>query len=100
MVKAAGVDEEALGRGSVSDLVDELSVRLAISGDELERVVRRMEIEELALKKETDAASQDRLSKRRRDPASSTRSIALSGRKRPSCRTATSPTASCLKWTS
>ncbi|VFB06285.1 ATP-dependent Clp protease, ATP-binding subunit [Corynebacterium striatum] len=52
------------------DLVDEAGSRLRMEIDsspqeidELERVVRRMEIEELALKKETDAASQDRLSK-------------------------------------
>ena len=52
------------------DLVDEAGSRLRMEIDsspqeidELERVVRRMEIEELALKKEKDAASQDRLSK-------------------------------------
>lgn len=52
------------------DLVDEAGSRLRMEIDsspqeidELERVVRRMEIEELALKKESDAASQERLSK-------------------------------------
>ena len=52
------------------DLVDEAGSRLRMEIDsspqeidELERIVRRMEIEELALKKESDAASQDRLSK-------------------------------------
>ena len=50
------------------DLVDEAASRLRMEIDsspqeidELERIVRRMEIEELALKKESDAASQDRL---------------------------------------
>ena len=50
------------------DLVDEAGSRLRMEIDsspqeidELERIVRRMEIEELALKKESDAASQDRL---------------------------------------
>ncbi|MGV0352871.1 ATP-dependent chaperone ClpB [uncultured Corynebacterium sp.] len=52
------------------DLVDEAGSRLRMEIDsspqeidELERVVRRLEIEELALKKESDAASQDRLAK-------------------------------------
>ena len=52
------------------DLVDEAGSRLRMEIDsspqeidELERIVRRMEIEELALKKESDAASQDRLAK-------------------------------------
>ncbi|MDY3127525.1 MAG: ATP-dependent chaperone ClpB [Corynebacterium sp.] len=52
------------------DLVDEAGSRLRMEIDsspqeidELERIVRRMEIEELALKKESDAASQDRLQK-------------------------------------
>ena len=52
------------------DLVDEAGSRLRMEIDsspqeidELERIVRSMEIEELALKKESDAASQDRLSK-------------------------------------
>lgn len=50
------------------DLVDEAGSRLRMEIDsspqeidELERIVRRMEIEELALKKESDAASKDRL---------------------------------------
>ena len=50
------------------DLVDEAGSRLRMEIDsspqeidELERVVRRMEIEEMALKKETDAASKERL---------------------------------------
>ncbi|OFN34922.1 ATP-dependent chaperone ClpB [Corynebacterium sp. HMSC072A04] len=50
------------------DLVDEAGSRLRMEIDsspqeidELERVVRRLEIEELALKKESDAASKDRL---------------------------------------
>lgn len=52
------------------DLVDEAGSRLRMEIDsspqeidELERAVRRMEIEELALKKESDAASRDRLEK-------------------------------------
>ncbi|QNE90219.1 ATP-dependent chaperone ClpB [Corynebacterium incognita] len=52
------------------DLVDEAGSRLRMEIDsspqeidELERAVRRMEIEELALKKESDAASHDRLSR-------------------------------------
>src|SRR5699024_12365492 len=52
------------------DLVDGAGSRLrtelvssAQEIDELERIVRRMEIDELALKKESDAARQDRLSK-------------------------------------
>ena len=50
------------------DLVDEAGSRLRMEIDsspqeidELERVVRRLEIEEIALQKETDAASQERL---------------------------------------
>ena len=50
------------------DLVDEAGSRLRMEIDsspqeidELERIVRRMEIEALALRKESDAASQDRL---------------------------------------
>ena len=50
------------------DLVDEAGSRLRMEIDsspqeidELERIVRRLEIEELALKKESDAASKDRL---------------------------------------
>ncbi|MDK8845695.1 ATP-dependent chaperone ClpB [Corynebacterium sp. MSK297] len=52
------------------DLVDEAGSRLRMEIDsspqeidELERVVRRMEIEELALKKESDAASKERLAR-------------------------------------
>ena len=52
------------------DLVDEAGSRLRMEIDsspqeidELERIVRRMEIEELALKKESDAASKERLTK-------------------------------------
>ncbi|MCS4536021.1 ATP-dependent chaperone ClpB [Corynebacterium sp. HS2168-gen11] len=54
------------------DLVDEAASRLRMEIDsspqeidELERIVRRLEIEEVALEKETDAASQDRLEKLR-----------------------------------
>lgn len=50
------------------DLIDEAGSRLAMEldsspqeVDEAERVVRRLEIEEIALAKETDAASQERL---------------------------------------
>ena len=50
------------------DLVDEAASRLRMEIDsspqeidELERIVRRLEIEEVALNKETDAASKDRL---------------------------------------
>ena len=50
------------------DLVDEAGSRLRMEIDsspeeidELERIVRRLEIEEIALQKETDAASQERL---------------------------------------
>lgn len=52
------------------DLVDEAASRLRMEIDsspqeidELERIVRRLEIEEVALTKETDAASKDRLEK-------------------------------------
>lgn len=52
------------------DLVDEAGSRLRMEIDsspqeidELERIVRRMEIEELALKKESDAASKERLAR-------------------------------------
>ena len=52
------------------DLVDEAASRLRMEIDsspqeidELERIVRRLEIEEVALQKETDAASRDRLTK-------------------------------------
>lgn len=58
------------------DLVDEAASRLRMEIDsspqeidELERVVRRLEIEEMALAKETDAASQDRLEKLRSELA-------------------------------
>ncbi|WP_344781526.1 ATP-dependent chaperone ClpB [Gordonia caeni] len=54
------------------DLVDEAASRLRmeidsrpIEIDEIERVVRRLEVEELALEKESDAASKDRLDKLR-----------------------------------
>ncbi|WP_341258115.1 ATP-dependent chaperone ClpB [Gordonia malaquae] len=50
------------------DLVDEAASRLRmeidsrpVEIDEVERVVRRLEVEEVALEKETDAASKDRL---------------------------------------
>ncbi|WP_048589293.1 ATP-dependent chaperone ClpB [Corynebacterium pseudotuberculosis] len=58
------------------DLVDEAAshLRMEIDSspqeiDELERVVRRLEIEEVALSKETDAASQQRLEKLRQELA-------------------------------
>ncbi|AKE42029.1 putative ATP-dependent protease regulatory subunit [Corynebacterium kutscheri] len=58
------------------DLVDEAASRLRMEIDsspqeidELERIVRRLEIEEMALEKETDAASQDRLVKLRQELA-------------------------------
>ncbi|MGF7120120.1 ATP-dependent chaperone ClpB [Rhodococcus sp. BE178] len=58
------------------DLVDEAASRLRmeidsrpVEIDEVERVVRRLEIEEMALTKETDAASQDRLEKLREELA-------------------------------
>ena len=54
------------------DLVDEAASRLRmeidsrpIEIDEIERVVRRLEVEELALEKESDAASKERLDKLR-----------------------------------
>ncbi|MCQ9371154.1 ATP-dependent chaperone ClpB [Corynebacterium sp. 35RC1] len=58
------------------DLVDEAASRLRMEIDsspqeidELERIVRRLEIEEMALTKETDAASKDRLAKLRQELA-------------------------------
>ncbi|MFT3660236.1 MAG: ATP-dependent chaperone ClpB [Gordonia sp. (in: high G+C Gram-positive bacteria)] len=58
------------------DLVDEAASRLRmeidsrpIEIDEIERVVRRLEVEELALAKETDAASKERLEKLRKELA-------------------------------
>src|SRR6185369_2113453 len=58
------------------DLVDEAASRLRmeidsrpVEIDEVERAVRRLEIEEMALAKETDAASKERLEKLRRDLA-------------------------------
>ena len=58
------------------DLVDEAASRLRMEIDsspqeidELERIVRRLEIEEVALTKETDAASRDRLVKLREELA-------------------------------
>ena len=58
------------------DLVDEAASRLRMEIDsspqeidELERSVRRLEIEEMALAKETDAASKDRLEALRRELA-------------------------------
>ncbi|CAB0526517.1 chaperone protein ClpB [Corynebacterium diphtheriae] len=58
------------------DLVDEAASRLRMEIDsspqeidELERIVRRLEIEEVALSKETDAASKDRLVKLRQELA-------------------------------
>ena len=54
------------------DLVDEAASRLRmeidsrpVEIDEVERIVRRLEVEEVALQKETDAASKDRLDKLR-----------------------------------
>jgi ATP-dependent Clp protease ATP-binding subunit ClpB len=59
------------------DLIDEAASRLKmeidsspVEIDELKRVVDRMRIEELALKKEKDVASKDRLEKLRQDMAS------------------------------
>ncbi len=58
------------------DLVDEAASRLRMEIDsspqeidELERIVRRLEIEEVALNKETDAASKERLAKLRQELA-------------------------------
>ncbi|MFZ2511740.1 MAG: AAA family ATPase, partial [Gordonia sp. (in: high G+C Gram-positive bacteria)] len=58
------------------DLVDEAASRLRmeidsrpIEIDEIERIVRRLEVEELALEKESDAASKDRLAKLRSELA-------------------------------
>ena len=58
------------------DLVDEAGSRLRMEIDsspqeidELERVVRRLEIEEIALEKETDIASKERLEQLRQDLA-------------------------------
>ncbi|MDO4760606.1 MAG: ATP-dependent chaperone ClpB [Corynebacterium sp.] len=58
------------------DLVDEAASRLRMEIDsspqeidELERIVRRLEIEEVALEKETDAASKERLEKLRQELA-------------------------------
>ncbi|WP_151549566.1 MULTISPECIES: ATP-dependent chaperone ClpB [Corynebacterium] len=58
------------------DLVDEAASRLRMEIDsspqeidELERIVRRLEIEEMALAKESDAASQQRLAKLREELA-------------------------------
>ncbi|HMS74248.1 ATP-dependent chaperone ClpB [Gordonia sp. (in: high G+C Gram-positive bacteria)] len=58
------------------DLVDEAASRLRmeidsrpVEIDEVERIVRRLEVEELALQKETDAASKERLEKLRQELA-------------------------------
>ncbi|MDH6677391.1 ATP-dependent Clp protease ATP-binding subunit ClpB [Rhodococcus sp. LBL1] len=58
------------------DLVDEAASRLRmeidsrpVEIDEVERTVRRLEIEEMALEKETDAASKERLEKLREELA-------------------------------
>jgi len=58
------------------DLVDEAASRLRmeidsrpVEVDEVERIVRRMEIEQAALRKETDAASVERLGRLERDLA-------------------------------
>ena len=58
------------------DLVDEAASRLRmeidsrpVEIDEVERIVRRLEVEELALQKETDAASKERLDKLRQELA-------------------------------
>jgi ATP-dependent Clp protease ATP-binding subunit ClpB len=58
------------------DLVDEAASRLRmeidsrpVEVDEVERAVRRLEIEEMALSKEDDAASQERLQRLRQDLA-------------------------------
>ena len=64
------------------DLVDEAGSRLRMEIDsspqeidELERVVRRMEIEELALKKESDAASKERLARLQQELADQRESL-------------------------
>ncbi len=70
------------------DLVDEAASRLRmeidsrpVEIDEVERTVRRMEIEEMALSKESDQASQDRLQRLRRDLADRREELdALAGR--------------------
>ncbi|MGB3699557.1 MAG: ATP-dependent chaperone ClpB [Gordonia sp. (in: high G+C Gram-positive bacteria)] len=58
------------------DLVDEAASRLRmeidsrpVEIDEVERIVRRLEVEEVALEKETDAASKERLEALRRELA-------------------------------
>jgi len=58
------------------DLVDEAASRLRMEIDSrpeeidsVERIVRRLEIEEMALQKESDAASKDRLEKQRQELA-------------------------------
>ncbi|MCH5643865.1 MULTISPECIES: ATP-dependent chaperone ClpB [unclassified Gordonia (in: high G+C Gram-positive bacteria)] len=58
------------------DLVDEAASRLRmeidsrpVEIDEVERIVRRLEVEEVALQKETDAASKERLDKLRQELA-------------------------------
>ncbi|MCG7632875.1 ATP-dependent chaperone ClpB [Gordonia McavH-238-E] len=58
------------------DLVDEAASRLRmeidsrpVEIDEVERIVRRLEVEEVALEKETDAASKERLEKLRAELA-------------------------------
>jgi ATP-dependent Clp protease ATP-binding subunit ClpB len=58
------------------DLVDEAASRLRmeidsrpVEIDEVERIVRRLEVEEVALQKETDAASKERLEKLRAELA-------------------------------
>ena len=64
------------------DLVDEAGSRLRMEIDsspqeidELERIVRRMEIEELALKKESDAASKERLARLQQELADQRESL-------------------------
>jgi ATP-dependent Clp protease ATP-binding subunit ClpB len=64
------------------DLIDEAASRLRmeidskpVEIDELQRSVDRLKMEELALEKESDAASQDRLSRLRRDLADRTEQL-------------------------
>ncbi len=85
------------------DLVDESASRLRmeidsrpVEVDEVERIVRRLEIEEMALAKETDDASVDRLAKLRAELADKKEQLAelttrWQNEKAPSTSSATSP---------
>jgi len=66
------------------DLIDEAASRLRmeidsrpVEIDELQRTVDRLKMEELALEKESDAASQDRLGRLRRDLADRTEQLTV-----------------------